>query len=136
MPDCVFCGIVEGTEPSERVYADEHAVAFLDIAQATPGHTLLVPRQHCESIYDIGPERAAAVMRAALETAAILRTALEPEGMNLLHASGRVAWQSVFHFHLHLVPRYRIDELALPWRPRAVPRERLAEVAARIRVAR
>lgn len=133
MSGCIFCAIVAGNAPSERLYEDEHAVAFLDIAQATEGHTLVIPREHCVDLTDIGEERAGAVMRAAVRTAGILRAALEPAGMNVLHATGAVAWQSVYHFHLHVVPRYSWAELNLPWIPRRLPVEALAGLAARIR---
>jgi histidine triad (HIT) family protein len=135
MADCVFCQIVAGSEPSERIYEDGHTVAFLDIAPATEGHTLVVPKQHCVDLADIGEERAAAVMRSAVEVAAVLRRALQPEGMNLVHASGRAAWQTVFHFHLHLLPRYAADGLTRPWTPRPRRLESLAGVAGRIRAA-
>jgi histidine triad (HIT) family protein len=134
--NCVFCRIVAGSEPAERIYEDEHAIAFLDIAQATEGHTLVIPRHHCADLSDIGADRAGAVMRAAVEVGAILRRALEPAGMNVFHASGSTAWQTVFHFHLHLVPRYRFDELHLPWIPQPGSIERLRPLAERIRSAR
>lgn len=133
MNDCVFCGIVAGSESAERIYEDDHALAFLDIAQATEGHTLVVPKEHYADLTDIGAERAGAVMRAAVEVAAILRRALEPAGINVFHASGSTAWQTVFHFHLHVVPRYRFDELHLPWIPQPGPVERLRPLADRIR---
>lgn len=134
MGDCVFCGIVAGVEPGERLYEDEYATAFLSIGPATEGHTLVVPREHCADLFDIGAERAAAVMRAAVTVAGMLRSSLGAEGMNLVHASRLTAWQTVFHFHLHLVPRYRIDELTPPW-PLDLRTDRatLARVAARIR---
>jgi histidine triad (HIT) family protein len=136
MGECIFCDIVAGTAPAEVLYEDESAVAFLDIAQATEGHTLVVPREHCVDLFDIGEDRAAEVMRTAVRVADILKAALGAEGMNLINASGRIAWQQVFHFHLHLVPRYAIDELALPWQPgEGVPPERLSNLAERVRAA-
>jgi len=135
MGGCIFCAIVAGTSPSERVYEDDDAIAFLDIAQATEGHTLVIPREHCVDLTDIGADRAAAVMRAALQVADILRSALEPAGMNLFHASGAAAWQSVYHFHIHLVPRYSFTELNLPWIPMHKPVDALAPLGARIRAA-
>jgi histidine triad (HIT) family protein len=134
MGDCVFCGIVAGTEPAERLYEDEHALAFLSIGPATEGHSLVVPKEHCADLFDIGHERAAGVMRAAVTVAEMLRSSLGAEGMNLVHASRPIAWQTVFHFHMHLVPRYRIDELTPPW-PLDLRTDRatLARVAARIR---
>lgn len=132
--DCIFCAIVAGTAPAEVIYEDAHALAFLDIAGITVGHTLVVPREHCADLTDIGSTRAADLMRSAVEVAAILRDALEPAGMNILHASGEAAWQSVFHFHLHLVPRYDATELTSPFPARQVADPAtLAEVAARIR---
>jgi len=137
MADCVFCGIIEGIEPAEVIFENEDTIAFLDIASATEGHTLVVPRQHCVDLFDIGEDRAASVMRAGIEVAELLKQALQPEGMNLVHASGSAAWQSVFHFHLHLIPRYRIDELMPPWpigKQRTSP-EALQEIAEKIRAA-
>ncbi|HEX9712845.1 MAG TPA: HIT family protein [Actinomycetota bacterium] len=135
MADCLFCGIVAGTEPAEILFEDEDAIAFLDIGPATEGHTLVVPRHHCVDLFDIGEERAGTLMRTAVEVAELLKVALQPAGMNMVHASGAAAWQSVFHFHLHLIPRYRIDELTPPWpigRTRADGNE-LTAVAERIR---
>lgn len=135
MAECVFCAILAGTEPAEVIFEDEDTIAFLDIGPATEGHTLVVPRQHCVDLFDIGEDRAATVMRSAIEVAGLLKTALQPDGMNLVHASGETAWQSVFHFHLHLIPRYRIDELTQPWPigRRRADREELTTVAERIR---
>jgi len=133
--ECVFCAIVEGTEPAEVIYEDAHAIAFLDIAPATEGHTLVIPRRHSVDLFDIGSEVAAHVMRASIEVAAMLKAALGVEAMNVVHASGRDAWQHIFHFHLHLIPRRDIGELTPPWplNQQSAEPARLSEVAARIR---
>jgi len=132
--DCIFCTNIAREAQVEILYEDDDAVAFLDIAQATEGHTLVVPREHCADLFDIGAQRAAGVMRAAVTTAALLRDRLQPAGMNIFHASGAAAWQDVFHFHLHLVPRYSASELNLPWVPgNHVGWDELARVAAKIR---
>jgi histidine triad (HIT) family protein len=134
MSECIFCAVVAGEAPAEILYRDEHAVAFLDIAPLARGHTLVVPVEHCVDLYDIGPARGAAVMRAALEVAKTLNERLSPDGMNLLHASGAAAWQTVFHFHLHLLPRSAGDAVRPMFtsRRRATPDE-LAEVAGIVR---
>lgn len=133
--DCIFCSIVAGEAPAEVIFEDEESVAFLDIAPATEGHTLVVPRQHCVDLFDIGLERAGRLMTSAVEVAALLRSALGVDAMNLVHASGATAWQHIYHFHLHLIPRRDIAELTPPWplTHRAVPREHLAATAEQIR---
>ncbi len=135
MSDCVFCAIVEGEAPAEVIFEDEDVVAFLDISPATEGHTLVIPREHCVDLFDIGLERAGRLMTSAVEVASLLRSALGVDAMNLMHATGEAGWQHVFHFHLHLVPRRDIAELTPPW-PLAhniAPPDQLANVAQRIR---
>ncbi|URM97793.1 HIT family protein [Actinomadura madurae] len=124
MDDCVFCEIVAGRVPSYRVAEDEHTVAFLDIAPANPGHTLVVPRVHARTIWDIGEAVHGQVAHMVHRVAALLRTALEPDGLNIAQANGEAAWQEVFHFHVHLVPRRHGDDLRLMWDPApAEPRD-------------
>ncbi|TMR21548.1 HIT family protein [Nonomuraea turkmeniaca] len=130
---CVFCRIVEGTEPSQPVYEDAHTIAFLNVAQATKGHTLVVPRRHHRDLTEIPPEEAAHVMRATVEVAGRLTRALRAPGINLWHASGETAWQSVFHFHIHVVPRYATADLTPPWTEYALPLASLRGLAEEIR---
>jgi len=131
--DCIFCAIIEGKAPAEMVYEDESVVAFMDINPANAGHTLVVPRQHVRDIFDIGEETAAAVMRAVVRVARAIKAALQPDGVNLLQASGRAAFQSVFHFHIHVVPRWWDDDIMLPWHPRPGDPTAIRAAAARIR---
>ena len=112
---CVFCAIVAGTAPAERVYEDAWVVAIMDIHPATTGHVLVIPKRHSPDLWHIEPEDAEHAMAASVTVAAMIREALAPDGINLVHASGRAAWQTVFHFHLHLVPRYEDDGLVPPW---------------------
>jgi histidine triad (HIT) family protein len=126
--DCIFCSIVEGAAPSWRVYEDEAAVAFLDIGQVTPGHTLVVPRQHTPDIWSVTEDDAAAVMRTVHRVAAQLRDALQPLGLNVTQSNGAAAWQEVFHYHVHLVPRYDTDRLMPPWQQTSPSQEDLAEI--------
>lgn len=109
MSECIFCAILAGDAPAELIHEDEHTLSFLDVAPITRGHTLVIPRAHCVDLFDIGEERAAAVMRSAVVVSSMVRSRLGADGVNLLHASGAVAWQTVFHFHVHVLPRYHDD---------------------------
>jgi histidine triad (HIT) family protein len=132
---CIFCAIVAGRSPSETVYEDEHAIAFMDINPALDGHTLVVPRTHTPDLWEIPEADARNVMGATVRVAAIIRKALEPDGINIMHATGVVAFQSVFHFHLHLIPRWSGDPIRLPFVPRPGDRTKIAEIAGKIRAA-
>lgn len=134
MSECVFCAIVAGRSPAEVIYQDDHCLAFLDIAPIARGHTLVVPRLHRADLTDIGADKGAHLMRAAIAVAATLQNRLEPAGMNLMHATGPVAGQTVFHFHLHVLPRYTGGELHVAFPQRALAdAEELAAVASIIR---
>ena len=134
---CVFCAIVEGVAPAERVYDDDSVVAIMDIHPAAVGHVLVIPKRHWSDLWQIEAADAEKAMAASVQVAGMIRRALGPDGINLVHASGRAAWQTVFHFHLHLVPRYEGDGLVPPWsldQPRAED-ARLRAVADKIRSA-
>jgi histidine triad (HIT) family protein len=128
-PDCIFCRITAGELPSTRVDEDERTVAFMDINPATRGHVLVVPRAHSADLLSIGDEDLAAVARMGRRIAARQTERLGAEGVNLLNSCGRVAWQTVFHFHLHVIPRYATDPLRLPWEPGPGDRDEIAEAA-------
>jgi histidine triad (HIT) family protein len=115
--DCLFCAIVAGDIPATIVDEDAHTVAFMDINPATRGHALVVPRRHVEDLYAIEPDELAHTMRAAQRLALRVRDGLGADGVNLLNSSRPAAWQTVFHFHVHVVPRYEDDPLKLPWHP-------------------
>lgn len=135
MSSCIFCAIVARQQPAEIVYEDERTMAFMDINPANPGHTLVIPKRHAATIFEIDEEDAAAVMRAAVRVARAIRAALAPEGLNLVQSNGRAAGQEIFHLHVHVIPRWVGDGLRLA-RPPVVRRERsLSEVAAEIRKA-
>jgi histidine triad (HIT) family protein len=104
--DCIFCKIVAGQTPTYKVYEDEHSLAFLDILPASRGHTLVIPKEHAADIYDISPETLAATTIGAQTAARILRSKLKPDGLNVFQNNGPAAGQVVFHYHLHLVPRW------------------------------
>ena len=133
--DCIFCSIVAGDIPATTVYEDEHVFAFMDIAPANPGHTLIIPKQHYRNIYDMPAEVGGKIMQAAVLLANAIRTALNPDGLNLFQSNEAAAFQTVFHFHLHLIPRWESDPLGLPWRPSEGDTEEIANIAAKIREA-
>lgn len=119
--DCVFCRIVAGELPSTRVDEDERTVAFMDLSPATRGHALVIPRTHAADLIEIDPVDLQAVAVAGQRLAMKVTARLGADGVNLINACGRAAWQTVFHFHLHVIPRYRDDpdrdSLRLPWIP-------------------
>ena len=134
-PDCLFCKIVSGEMPSVRVHEDEKTIAFMDINPATRGHALVVPRNHVADLMDASDEDLERTMVAARRLARKLDAALEPAGFNVLNACRPAAWQTVFHLHLHVIPRYEDDPLKLPWIPRGSDAEQIAAIAERIRSA-
>jgi histidine triad (HIT) family protein len=132
-PDCLFCGIVAGTIPSETIDSDERTVAFMDINPATPGHALVVPREHSADLLEIGEKDLTATILASQRLAKRMKDVLEADGINLLNSCGAAAWQTVFHFHIHVVPRYDDDPLKLPWVPEPGDSDEIASVAQRLR---
>jgi histidine triad (HIT) family protein len=131
--DCLFCGIVAGSVPAQIVDSDEHTVAFLDINPATRGHALVVPRTHSADLFEVSDEDLERTMLAARRLARRMKAALAPDGFNILNSCGAAAWQTVFHFHLHVVPRYEDDPLELPWVPTEGDPDEIAAVAEKIR---
>lgn len=132
-PDCLFCKIVAGEIPATVVASDERTVTFMDINPATRGHALVVPRTHAKDLLEIEPDELAAVAEAAQAQAKAVKERLGADGVNLLNSCGAPAWQTVFHFHLHVIPRYADDPLRLPWVPAPGDGEEIAAAAAALR---
>jgi histidine triad (HIT) family protein len=116
-PDCIFCKIVAGELPATIVDEDELTVALMDINPATRGHALVIPRRHAPDLLAIEPDELQAVVVAAQRLAARASERLGAAGVNLINSCGAAAWQTVFHFHVHVIPRYAGDPLRLPWTP-------------------
>lgn len=133
MIGCIFCEIVAGEAPAFVVAEDAHTVAFLIRAQATEGHTLVVPRVHAADIWEISEAEAAAVMVMAKRVARLLDERLGPEGLNVVQSNRAAGGQEVFHFHVHVVPRWRGDGVVPPWQPTRTTDEQLARTLARLR---
>lgn len=116
-PDCLFCKIVAGEIPATKVHEDDRTVAFMDINPGTRGHVLVIPRAHVADLHAIEDEDLHAVARTARALAAKAVDRLGAEGVNVIQNNGAAAWQSVFHYHVHVVPRYADDGIRLPWVP-------------------
>jgi histidine triad (HIT) family protein len=116
-PDCIFCKIVAGELPASIVDEDERTIAFMDIAPANRGHALVIPRAHVTDLMEVGAEDLRATILAAQRLAIQAKERLGADGVNLLNSCGEAAWQTVFHFHIHVIPRYEGDPLRLPWVP-------------------
>ena len=115
--DCLFCKIIAGELPAQIVDEDARTMAFMDINPATRGHALVVPRAHSEDLYELPAEDVTATALAAQRLALRARDALGADGVTLLNSCRPAAWQTVFHFHVHVIPRYADDPLRLPWVP-------------------
>jgi len=116
-PNCIFCKIVAGELPSTIVDEDERTIAFMDINPATRGHALVIPRAHASDLLSVAASDLYAVALASQRLAARIKERLAADGVNLVNSCGAAAWQTVFHFHIHVIPRYADDPLRLPWVP-------------------
>ena len=127
--DCIFCAIVRGDAPATKVAEDEHTIAFMDIHPWTRGHLLVIPREHHVNLYDVPDDTLAQVHQAAKRLAIKVRDKLSADGVNVLQSSERAAWQTVFHFHVHVIPRYEDDPLELPVRPQEGDMDEIKKIA-------
>ena len=130
--DCIFCKIAAGEAPAEIVQEDEHTLAFMDLNPWTRGHALVIPRRHSRNLYEIDEEDLDRTIEGAKRLALRAREALGCDGVNLINSCEPAAWQTVFHFHVHVIPRYEGDPLRLPGQPMDVGEGELAEVAAEL----
>jgi histidine triad (HIT) family protein len=130
---CIFCGIVSGEVAGQLVDSDQHTVAFMDINPATRGHALVVPRRHADDLLDVSDEDLEHTITAARRLARRIDEVLEPDGLNILNSCRSAAWQTVFHFHLHVIPRYEDDPLKLPWVPGPGDEAEIAAIAEQLR---
>lgn len=105
--DCIFCKIAAGEIPSRKIYEDKDLIAIMDLNPTSKGHSLIIPKEHCTNIYDIDEDIAAKVMKTAKKLATKMTVALNCDGFNLLQNNGETAGQTMFHFHMHLIPRYK-----------------------------
>jgi histidine triad (HIT) family protein len=132
-PHCIFCMVLAGEIPSQEIDSDDRTMTVLDINPATRGHAVVITRTHAENLFVLDDEDLLAAMRAVRRVGERMKATLQPAGFNILHNIGRAAWQSIFHFHVHVIPRYDDDPLQLPWVPGPADPAELAEVAEQIR---
>jgi histidine triad (HIT) family protein len=132
MSECIFCSIIRGETPSLRVFEDENHVAFLDIFPAALGHTLVVPKHHSTDIHEItAPEYGLLAERAKL-IADVISEQLNTDGITIMQMNREAGWQSVFHTHIHVIPRFISDNLSQPWKPIVASQDDLKEIHSRI----
>ena len=131
--DCIFCKIVAGEIPALVLEQDEHTLTFMDIAPATRGHALVIPKRHATDLWEIEPAELSAVVEAAQRQSLRVRDRLGADGVNLINSCRPAAWQTVFHFHMHVIPRYAGDPLKLPWEPTPGDMDEIAAAADELR---
>ena len=130
MSECLFCKIVEGAIPSRKVFESQDCYAFLDIFPAARGHTLVIPKKHHTDIHDVDAQTYSLVAVAAKEVADLLRVKLGSEGTTIFQMNREAGWQTVFHLHMHVIPRWNDDGLHKPWDIAAASDNELEEVLA------
>jgi histidine triad (HIT) family protein len=133
--DCVFCKIANGAIPSATVYEDEAFRVILDIAPAAKGHALILPKEHYDNLWELGEEESLKVMSIAAKVSAAQKKALGCDGVNILQNNGVAAGQTVFHFHMHLIPRYDNDNVMIPWNTLSYEDGEAAKVGRQIKAA-
>lgn len=133
--DCIFCKIARGSIPSATIYEDAHFRVMMDINPASKGHCLIIPKEHFDNIYDLDGETAGRLFSLATCIARALRDALGCEGLNIVQNNGEIAGQTVFHFHLHLIPRYAGDGVKVGWTPHKADQEEIEELRKAIKAA-
>lgn len=129
---CVFCGILAGEIPGTFVAQEDAAAAFMDVNPATPGHLLVVPRTHVPDLFGAAADDLSACLGLAQRMARLVRDRLAADGVTIMQSNGRAAWQTVFHLHLHVIPRYDSDALVLPWKPAPGDPDAIAATARRL----
>ena len=133
MGDCIFCKIANGEIPSATLYEDEEFRVILDLGPASKGHSLILPKKHAANIYELPDETAGKAMILAKKMAGKLRDALNCDGFNVVQNNGENAGQTVFHFHMHLIPRYEGDGVGLTWKPGELSDEVRDEILKKIK---
>lgn len=131
--DCIFCKIAAGEIPSKTVYEDDSYRVILDLGPAARGHALILPKDHYADVFELPEEKAGEVFKLARRMAVQMKAALNCDGFNIVQNNGEVAGQTVFHFHMHLIPRYKDDGQKIGWNPGEPTQDELEETARVIR---
>ena len=131
--DCIFCKIANGEIPSATLYEDENFRVILDLGPASKGHALILPKSHAANIYELSDEMAAKAMVLAKKMAGAMTEALKCDGFNIVQNNGECAGQTVFHFHMHLIPRYKDDNVGITWKPGELTDEDKEEILSKVK---
>jgi histidine triad (HIT) family protein len=126
--NCIFCKLANGDIPTNSIYEDDQFNVILDAGPATKGHALILPKEHADNLFDLPPETAAAAIRLAQKLGAGMVKKLDADGLNLVQNNGEAAGQTVMHFHLHLIPRFRSDGQKIGWKPGEPSADELREI--------
>ena len=130
--DCIFCKLANGDIPTRMIYEDDNFAVFMDMSPAAKGHSLVVPKEHYANIYEMPADLVGEAMKVAQKMAIKLTEALHADGFNIVQNNGEVAGQTVFNFHMHLIPRYKEEKAVIFWTPQTVSAEELDETLAEI----
>lgn len=133
MDNCIFCKIANGEIPAATLYEDEDFRVILDLGPASKGHALILPKAHAANIYELSDEMAAKAMILAKKMATVMTEALNCDGFNIVQNNGEPAGQTVFHFHMHLIPRYKNDGVGITWTPGKLTDEDREEILAKVK---
>ncbi|MDO4677295.1 MAG: HIT family protein [Blautia sp.] len=133
MENCIFCKIANGEIPAATLYEDEDFRVILDLGPASKGHALILPKTHAANIYELSDELAAKAMILAKKMATVMTDALKCDGFNIVQNNGEPAGQTVFHFHMHLIPRYKNDGVGITWTPGELTEEEKEEILAKVK---
>ena len=132
--DCIFCKIAAGEIPSRKIYEDSDLIAIMDLNPTSKGHSLIIPKEHCTNIYDIDEDIAAKVMKTAKKLATKMTVALNCDGFNLLQNNGETAGQTMFHFHMHLIPRKAGDQAVPEWEHLSLSDDEMKEICDKMKM--
>ena len=131
--NCIFCKIANGEIPSRTIYEDEDFRVIMDMAPATKGHSLIMPKNHYKNIYEIADDTAAKVFPLAKKMAALMTEKLGADGFNIVQNNNEVAGQTVFHFHMHIIPRYKNDEVVIKWPTGQLDKDFAADITEKLK---
>ena len=131
--DCIFCSFANGDIPVDAIYEDDLVKVIFDAGPASEGHVLIIPKSHADGIYDLTDEQAERIFAVAVKVSNALKKAFEPDGLNVVQNNGEIAGQTVFHFHMHLIPRYKGDGVNVGWNPKELTDDARQEMLEKVK---
>jgi histidine triad (HIT) family protein len=132
--DCIFCKLANGVIPTNSLYEDDTVRVIFDASPASKGHVLIIPKQHFDNVYSLDDETAAHIFQVAVKVAGALKDALNLEGLNIVQNNGEIAGQTVFHFHMHIIPRYKGDTVNVGWKPGKIDDATVEEIQRLVKI--